>query len=92
MFNSTPFCPAPSSGPLLNSKGELVGLNTAIFTPTGSSVGVGFAIPVDTVRRIVPQLIQFGRVVRPRRGSPTTCSDSGPILLRFCLDLCLDSA
>jgi S1-C subfamily serine protease len=57
--------PGNSGGPLLNSEGELIGLNTAIFTPTGLSAGVGFAIPVDTVSRVVPQLIQFGRVVRP---------------------------
>ena len=57
--------PGNSGGPLLNARGELVGLNTAIFSNTGSSVGVGFAIPVDTVTRIVPQLIEFGRVVRP---------------------------
>lgn len=57
--------PGNSGGPLLNTAGELVGLNTAIFTPTGLSSGVGFAIPVDTVLRVVPQLIEFGRVVRP---------------------------
>jgi S1-C subfamily serine protease len=57
--------PGNSGGPLLNSEGELVGLNTAIFTATGLSSGVGFAIPVDTVVRVVPQLIEFGRVVRP---------------------------
>ena len=57
--------PGNSGGPLLNSDGELIGLNTAIFTPTGLSAGVGFAIPVDTVARVVPQLIEFGRVVRP---------------------------
>jgi len=43
----------------------LIGINTAIFTNTGSSAGVGFAIPVDTVQRVVPQLISFGRIVRP---------------------------
>ena len=57
--------PGNSGGPLLNSTGQLIGLNTAIFTPTGLSSGVGFAIPVDTVARVVPQLIEFGRVVRP---------------------------
>ena len=57
--------PGNSGGPLLNSAGQLIGLNTAIFTATGSSSGVGFAIPVDTVVRVVPQLIEFGRIVRP---------------------------
>lgn len=57
--------PGNSGGPLLNSAGQLIGLNTAIFTSSGSSTGVGFAIPVDTVSRVVPQLIEFGRVIRP---------------------------
>ncbi|PQQ10075.1 protease Do-like 8 chloroplastic isoform X2 [Prunus yedoensis var. nudiflora] len=51
-------------GPLLDSKGNLIGINTAIFTQTGTSAGVGFAIPSSTVLKIVPQLIQFGKVVR----------------------------
>ncbi|KAJ1399715.1 Peptidase S1C [Sesbania bispinosa] len=56
--------PGNSGGPLLDSKGSLIGINTAIFTQTGTSAGVGFAIPSTTVLRIVPQLIQFGKVVR----------------------------
>ncbi|CAK9308964.1 unnamed protein product [Citrullus colocynthis] len=56
--------PGNSGGPLLDSKGNLIGINTAIFTQTGTSAGVGFAIPSLTVLKIVPQLIQFGRVVR----------------------------
>ncbi|KAG4976115.1 hypothetical protein JHK86_035589 [Glycine max] len=56
--------PGNSGGPLLDSKGSLIGINTAIFTRTGTSAGVGFAIPSSTVLRIVPQLIQFGKVVR----------------------------
>ena len=50
---------------MLDSSGRVVGVNTAIFTNTGASAGIGFAIPIDVVRRIVPQLIQFGQVVRP---------------------------
>lgn len=57
--------PGNSGGPLLDSRGNLIGINTAIFTRTGTSAGVGFAIPVDTVARIVPQLIAFGKVTRP---------------------------
>ncbi len=57
-----------SGGPLLDSSGLLVGLNTAIFTNTGTSVGIGFAIPSDTVARVVPQLIANGRVSRPSLG------------------------
>ncbi|KAK3282385.1 trypsin protease [Cymbomonas tetramitiformis] len=55
-------------GPLLDSSGRLIGINTAIFTNSGTSAGVGFAIPADTVRRIIPQLIGYGRVVRPSLG------------------------
>ncbi|XP_031378828.1 protease Do-like 8, chloroplastic isoform X2 [Punica granatum] len=56
--------PGNSGGPLLDSKGGLIGINTAIFTQTGTSAGVGFAIPSYTITKIVPQLIQFGKVVR----------------------------
>ena len=56
--------PGNSGGPLLNSRGELVGVNTMIYTPSGGSVGIGFAVPVDTARRVVPDLIQFGFVKR----------------------------
>ncbi|CAN0857709.1 Protease Do-like 8, chloroplastic [Linum grandiflorum] len=56
--------PGNSGGPLLDSKGNLIGINTAIFTQTGTSAGVGFAIPSSTVVKIVPQLIQFGKAIR----------------------------
>ncbi|CAK9178943.1 unnamed protein product [Ilex paraguariensis] len=56
--------PGNSGGPLLDSRGNLIGVNTAIYTQTGTSAGVGFAIPSLTVVKIVPQLIQFGKVVR----------------------------
>ncbi|KAG0476217.1 hypothetical protein HPP92_013058 [Vanilla planifolia] len=55
--------PGNSGGPLLDSKGNMIGINTAIFTRTGTSAGVGFAIPSSTVLKIVPQLIQFGKAV-----------------------------
>jgi S1-C subfamily serine protease len=55
--------PGNSGGPLLDSKGRLIGLNTAIFSNSGSSAGVGFAIPADDIATIVPQLIKKGRVV-----------------------------
>jgi S1-C subfamily serine protease len=60
--------PGNSGGPLLNSAGELIGMNTVIVSPSGASSGVGFAIPVDTVRKLVPQIIQFGKVIRPDIG------------------------
>ncbi len=60
--------PGNSGGPLLDSAGRLIGVNTAIYSPSGSSAGIGFAVPVDTVNRVVPQLISHGRVVRPQLG------------------------
>ncbi|SDZ97032.1 S1C family serine protease [Microbulbifer marinus] len=60
--------PGNSGGPLLDSSGRLIGVNTAIYSPSGASVGIGFAIPVDTVKKIVPELIAHGRLVRPVLG------------------------
>jgi S1-C subfamily serine protease len=60
--------PGNSGGPLLDSSGRLIGINTAIFSPTGANAGIGFAVPVDTVNAIVPQLLEHGRVVRPGLG------------------------
>jgi S1-C subfamily serine protease len=60
--------PGNSGGPLLDSAGRLIGVNTAIFSPSGASAGIGFAIPVDEVNRIVPRLIRDGRMVRPSLG------------------------
>lgn len=60
--------PGNSGGPLLNSLGQLVGVNTAIYSPSGGSAGIGFAIPVNTVREVVPQLISYGRILRPIMG------------------------
>ncbi|WP_374562544.1 S1C family serine protease [Ideonella sp.] len=60
--------PGNSGGPLLDSAGRLVGVTTAIYSPSGASSGIGFAIPVDEVNRIVPRLIRDGRMVRPALG------------------------
>ena len=60
--------PGNSGGPLLDSAGRLIGVNTAIFSPSGANAGIGFAIPVDVVNRIVPQLIREGRVPTPGIG------------------------
>jgi S1-C subfamily serine protease len=56
--------PGNSGGPLLNSKGEMIGVNTMIYSPSGGSVGIGFAVPVETARRVVPDLLRFGKVQR----------------------------
>jgi S1-C subfamily serine protease len=60
--------PGNSGGPLLDSAGRLIGVNAAIFSPSGASAGIGFAVPVDTVKRLVPQLIEKGRAVNPGIG------------------------
>jgi S1-C subfamily serine protease len=57
--------PGNSGGPLLNSLGQLVGVNTAIYSPSGASAGIGFAIPVNTVKSVIPELIAYGRILRP---------------------------
>jgi putative serine protease PepD len=60
--------PGNSGGPLLNSRGEVIGINTAIFTPSGGSVGIGFAIPVNTAKKLLPELIARGRASHPWLG------------------------
>lgn len=70
-----------SGGPLINSRGELIGMNTAIMSTNGDSAGVGFAIPVSTIRRIVPQLITTGRVVRPTIGITRVYENDGGVLV-----------
>lgn len=60
--------PGNSGGPLLDSAGRLIGMNTAIYSPSGASAGVGFAVPVDTVNRVVPELIAKGHYASPSLG------------------------
>jgi len=60
--------PGNSGGPLLDSAGRMIGINTAIYSPSGAYAGIGFAVPVDTVNRVVPQLIAEGRYMRPSLG------------------------
>jgi S1-C subfamily serine protease len=60
--------PGNSGGPVLNSSGEVIGVSTAIFSPSGGSVGVGFAVPINTAKRIIPELINRGYVARPYLG------------------------
>jgi len=57
--------PGNSGGPLMDSAGRVIGINTMIFSPSGASAGVGFAVPADTVARVVPELIAYGQEVRP---------------------------
>jgi S1-C subfamily serine protease len=68
--------PGNSGGPLLDSAGRLIGVNTAIFSPSGTYAGIGFALPVDEVNHVVTQLIKNGKVVRPSLGILQIASDS----------------
>lgn len=71
-----------SGGPLLNTRGQQIGMNTAIISSDGDSAGVGFAIPSSTIRRIVPQLIQHGKVIRASIGiSRVYESDQGLLIV-----------
>ncbi len=60
--------PGNSGGPLLDSAGRLIGINTAIYSPSGAYAGIGFAVPVAEVNRVIPQLIQDGRLIKPGLG------------------------
>jgi S1-C subfamily serine protease len=60
--------PGNSGGPLLDSSGKLIGVNTAIYSPSGASAGIGFSIPVDAVKWVVPELIKYGEIKRPSLG------------------------
>jgi len=60
--------PGNSGGPLFDSAGTVIGMNTMIFSRSGTSAGVGFAVPIDTIKQLVPQLIQHGKIIRPGLG------------------------
>jgi putative serine protease PepD len=63
--------PGNSGGPLLNSRGQMIGINTMIYSPSGGSVGIGFAVPVKTAKRVINDILQFGRVRKPTIGVET---------------------
>ncbi len=73
--------PGNSGGPLLDSLGRVIGLNTAILSRTGESAGIGFAIPVNHIRQALPQLIKYGKVLRPKIGVIFIDTQAGPALL-----------
>ncbi|MBL8472765.1 MAG: trypsin-like peptidase domain-containing protein [Rhodocyclaceae bacterium] len=75
--------PGNSGGPLLDSAGRLIGINTAIYSPSGAYAGVGFAVPVDTVNRVVPILIAHGKYVRPSLGIQIDESLNRLLIRRF---------
>jgi S1-C subfamily serine protease len=76
--------PGNSGGPLLNAHGQVIGLNTAIASQNGQSAGVGFAIPINLAKRVVPQLIEHGRVIRPDIGIQRVYeTDKGLLIARL---------
>ena len=78
--------PGNSGGPLLDSAARLVGVNTAIYSPSGASAGVGFAVPIDTVNRVVPQIIANGRYEPPHLGIRVHTDLSNQVMRRFNID------
>jgi putative serine protease PepD len=76
--------PGNSGGPLLNSRGQMVAINTLIYSPSGGSVGIGFAVPVNTAKRIITDILQYGRVRKPDLGvNGIPLSKLGPQLIRI---------
>jgi putative serine protease PepD len=63
--------PGNSGGPLFNSRGQMIGINTLIYSPSGGSVGIGFAVPVKTAKRVINDILQYGRVRKPTIGVET---------------------
>ncbi len=78
--------PGNSGGPLLDSSGRLIGINTAIYSPSGAYAGIGFAIPVDTVNKLVPQLIAYGATVQPWIGVGADARVSASVLRQLGVD------
>src|SRR5690606_23886886 len=78
--------PGNSGGPLLDSAGRLIGVNTAIFSPSGAYAGIGFAVPVDTVNRVVPRLIATGRYTRPSLGVRVDSQYNAALSQRYQID------
>lgn len=75
--------PGNSGGPLLNSRGQMIGINTMIYSPSGGSVGIGFAVPVETAKRVIDDILKYGRVRKPSLGiEPLPLSRFGQRLIR----------
>ena len=74
--------PGNSGGPLLDADGRVIGINTAILSQSGDSAGIGFAIPINQIRRILPELIATGKVLRSRIGWILVDTNQGPMVRR----------
>lgn len=73
--------PGNSGGPLINMAGEVIGLNTAILSKTGSYAGIGFAIPASYIKKALPQLLKYGKVLRPKIGAVFGNTEAGAVVL-----------
>lgn len=78
--------PGNSGGPLLDMDGRLVGINTAILSQSGDSAGIGFAVPINQIKRVLPELIATGKVLRPRMGWALVDTNQGPMVRRVAPD------
>jgi S1-C subfamily serine protease len=74
--------PGNSGGPLLDAEGRIIGINTAILSQSGDSAGIGFAIPINQIKRVLPELIATGKVLRPKIGWVLVDSNQGPLIRR----------
>lgn len=74
--------PGNSGGPLLDADGRLIGINTAILSQSGDSAGIGFAIPIDGIRKVLPELIRTGKIARPVMGWALVDTNQGPMVFR----------
>lgn len=74
--------PGNSGGPLLDADGHLIGMNTAILSQSGDSAGIGFAIPINQIKRVLPELIATGKVLRPKIGWVLVDTNQGPMVRR----------
>ncbi len=74
--------PGNSGGPLIDLSGRLIGMNTAILSKSGDSAGIGFAVPINQIRRVLPELIATGKVLRPEVGWILLDTDRGPMVFR----------
>jgi S1-C subfamily serine protease len=74
--------PGNSGGPLLDTAGRLIGINTAILSQSGDSAGIGFAVPINNLKRVLPEIMATGKVRRPDMGWDLVNTDQGPMVLR----------
>lgn len=84
--------PGNSGGPLLDADGRVIGINTAILSQSGDSAGIGFAVPINQIRRVLPELIATGKVLRPLMGWMLVDTDQGPMVRRTLQDGPADKA